>query len=78
MTPKKLRLLEFLLIGLLMGTGEDLIAVLLATGEPFTWKILGVVFLVALPFAYISEYVVDHPKFWGKIFKNPPAGGEEE
>lgn len=69
MSVKKLRFLEFLLIGLIMGTGEDLLAVILATGEPFTWKILGVVFLVALPFAFISEYVVDHPKFWRIFFK---------
>ncbi|MDP2705724.1 MAG: hypothetical protein Q8O49_00775 [bacterium] len=69
MSPKKLRFLEFLLVGLIMGTGEDLLAVIFATGEPFTWKILGIVFLVALPFAYISEYIVDHPKFWGRIFK---------
>lgn len=69
MTHKqKLRLLEFLIIGVVMGTAEDLIAVLLATDSHFSWKILIVVFLVALPFAFISEIVVDHPNFWKRIW----------
>lgn len=66
---KKLRLLEFLIIGVVMGVVEDLIAVTLATDSKFSWHILLVVFLVALPFAFISEIVVDHPKFWSKIFR---------
>lgn len=66
---KKLRLLEFLLIGVVMGVVEDLIAVILATDSKFSWSIVWVVFLVALPFAFISEIVVDHPKFWSKIFR---------
>jgi len=66
---KKLRLLEFLLIGVVMGVIEDLIAVVLATDSKFSWDIVWVVFLVALPFAFISEVVVDHPKFWSKIFR---------
>jgi hypothetical protein len=29
---------------------------------------LGIVFAIALPFAFVSEYVVDHPKFWRTAF----------
>jgi hypothetical protein len=58
------RTLEFLVIGLVMGVTEDLLAVWLSTGEPITWSVLGMVIVVALPFAFLSEYVVDHPKFW--------------
>ena len=58
------RTMEFLVIGLIMGVSEDLLAVWLSTGEPITWSVLGIVVAVALPFAFISEYVVDHPKFW--------------
>lgn len=65
----KLRILEFLVIGVIMGVVEDLIAVLLATDSKFSWDIVWIVFLVALPFAFISEIVVDHPKFWSKIFR---------
>ena len=66
---KTLRFLEFFLIGVVLGIFEDVLAVWFATGEPITLKVIGVVFLVALPFAIISEYVVDHPKFWKTIFK---------
>lgn len=58
------RTLEFLVVGLLMGVTEDLLAVWLTTGEPITWSVLGIVVAVAVPFAFLSEYVVDHPKFW--------------
>lgn len=75
MTHKqKIRLVEFLIIGVVMGTLEDLIAVFFATDAKFSWHILIVVFLVALPFAVISELVVDHPNFWKKIW---PAIGSE-
>ena len=66
---KTLRFLEFFLIGVVLGIFEDVLAVWFATGEPITLKVIGVVFLVALPFAIISEYIVDHPKFWKTIFK---------
>ncbi|MCP6720180.1 MAG: hypothetical protein KJI72_02550 [Patescibacteria group bacterium] len=65
---KTLRFLEFFLIGVVLGIFEDVLAVWFATGEPITPKVIGIVFLVALPFAVISEYIVDHPKFWRTIF----------
>lgn len=61
------RTMEFLVIGLVMGVTEDLLAVWLSTGEPITWSVLGIVIVVALPFAFLSEYVVDHPKFWRNV-----------
>jgi len=60
------RLLEFLVIGLAMGITEDLLAVWLTTGEAITWSVFGIVFAIALPFAFLSEFVVDHPDFWKK------------
>jgi len=61
---KKLRLIEFLIIGILFGVIEDLLAVMLVTGESVDLRILGIVFSVAIPFAFISEIIVDHPRFW--------------
>ena len=63
-SERSMRIIEFLVIGLIMGVTEDLLAVWLSTGEPITWSVLGIVIAVALPFAFVSEYVVDHPKFW--------------
>lgn len=64
---KKLRLIEFLFIGIIMGTAEDLLAILFATDAQIDARVFIVVILVALPFAFISEIVVDHPRFWEKV-----------
>ncbi|MDY6769785.1 MAG: hypothetical protein SVU88_02320 [Candidatus Nanohaloarchaea archaeon] len=53
------RFLEFLVIGVAMGVVEDLIAVKLATGAALDWRVLWIVVLVAIPFAAVSELVVD-------------------
>ena len=61
------RLLEFFVIGLVFGIIEDLLAITLTTNAKLEWSTVLVVFFIALPFAVISELVVDHPKFWQKI-----------
>lgn len=63
----RLRLLEFLLIGVIMGVLEDLIAITVATDATISPHVIWIVFLVALPFAFLSEVVVDHPRFWERI-----------
>lgn len=73
---KKIRIVEFLVIGLLMGMAEDLIAIAFATESTINPKIILVVFLVALPFAFISEVVVDHPRFWEKIWPPKKEGNK--
>ncbi len=64
---RTIRFLEFALIGVIMGTIEDSLAVYFVTGESVTFDTLWIIVLVALPFAFLSEYVVDHPKFWEKL-----------
>lgn len=66
---KTIRFIEFLSVGVFMGIAEDLIAVYFATGEKITPDVFWIVFVVALPFAFISEYIVDHPKFWKFVFR---------
>lgn len=56
------RFLEFVVIGVLFGTVEDLIAVKLATGETIDLYMIGVVVAVAVPFAAFSELYIDHPE----------------
>ena len=65
---KKLRIVEFVVIGVVMGVIEDLIAIFFATDATINLNVIWVVLAVALPFAFISEVVVDHPRFWQKIF----------
>jgi hypothetical protein len=52
-------LVEFFFVGLLMGVVEDVLAIKLATNAQITLDTFKVAFLVALPFAFISELLVD-------------------
>ena len=54
-----IRLLEFFVVGLVMGVTEDIIAIKLATDAVITPHVFKVAFLVAIPFAIFSELVVD-------------------
>lgn len=54
------RFLEFLVVGIVMGTIEDLIAVRLVTGEAVDPRTIFIVVGVAIPFAAFSELIVDH------------------
>lgn len=56
------RFLEFFIIGVVMGITEDIIAVSASTGALVTWRVILIVALVAIPFAIISELIVDHFK----------------
>ena len=56
-------LFEFLVFGIVIGIIEDVLAVKITTGEPITLKIVGIVILIAIPFAIIGELVVDHVDF---------------
>ncbi len=60
----KIRLIEFFVIGVLFGVAEDLLAITLAIDGVFKWQYLGVAAMVAVPFAFLSEIIVDHPNFW--------------
>lgn len=59
-----IRFLEFLIIGIVMGLIEDLLAVSLATDATIDSRVILIVLAVAVPFAALSELVVDHPRFW--------------
>lgn len=64
MNRKRLnRFLEFLIIGVVMGVTEDLIAVKLTTGAEITLNVIFIILLVAVPFAAFSELVVDRTDF---------------
>jgi len=64
---QKIRLIEFIVIGIVMGLSEDILAIIFATDAEITPRIILIVLAVAVPFAFISEIVVDHPRFWQKV-----------
>ena len=57
--------LEFFFVGLLMGIFEDLLAIHFATDAKITFEVVKVAFFVALPFAFLSEILVDYGVFRG-------------
>lgn len=64
--------LEFLIFGIIVGIAEDLIAIRFATEAKITWQVVGIVFLVAIPFAFLGEVLVDRIDFvsiFQKLFK---------
>lgn len=61
---KKLQFIEFLIIGIMVGLAEDLLAIFFATDAKITWHVVWIVLLIAIPFAVFSELIVDHPRFW--------------
>jgi len=69
MKISRLRLLEFFIVGLALGVMEDLIAIWLATDSYIDLRVILIAALVALPFAIISEIIVDQKRF-PKFIKN--------
>lgn len=59
---------EFLVFGVIIGVIEDLLAVYFTTGEMITWTTVGIVILIAVPFAVIGELFADNVDFI-KIYK---------
>lgn len=64
--------LEFFVFGVVMGVVEDLIVITVLTGQPFSWQVVGVVFLVTLPFAAIGEIIVDRHDWFAWLRAHTP------
>jgi len=52
-------LLEFFFVGLVMGITEDMLAIYFATDEQISLETFWVAAAIAIPFAIISEIIVD-------------------
>lgn len=63
----KLRILEFIVAGLLLDLIENIVTVKFATHERITWQIVWVAFLVVIPFAVVTELIIDHPRFRERV-----------
>lgn len=57
------RFVEFLVIGSMMGVTEDITAINVATDAEDAVEMIGNILVVALPFAGLSELLVDNPAF---------------
>lgn len=54
---------EFLIFGVLFGVVEDLTAFYFAVGDKINFKIIITLFLITIPFAFISEFLIDRVDF---------------
>lgn len=59
---------ELLVFGIIIGIVEDIVAIKLATDQPITWNVIGIIVLVAIPFAVLGEVVFDRIDF-ARIFQ---------
>lgn len=71
-------LLAFFLVGLAMGITEDLIAIHFSTGAEITPHVFLIASLVALPFALVSEILIDFELLRRILFKNPERKGNSQ
>jgi len=69
MTTRKLRILEFIIIGLIANSLDNIVAIRYAAGVSLTPAVFAKLFLFVVPFAILSELIVDHPNFWKKVMK---------
>jgi len=69
MTIRKLRIIEFVIIGLIANSLDNIIAIRFAAHAALTPAVLARLFLFVVPFAILSELIVDHPDFWKKVMK---------
>jgi len=66
----KLRILEFIIAGLILDLTENIISIKLTTNAKITSDVFLIAFMVVVPFAIITEIIIDHPKFWSTIFRS--------
>jgi hypothetical protein len=63
-----LRILEFVVAGVLLDLVENTLVFKAATGRTFVLHEVGIAMLIIVPFAVLTELVIDHPRFWHKLF----------
>ena len=78
LSKKKLRIIEFLFIGVLFGLIEDVIAVKAVSDAVINPRVILTILAVAIPFAIVSELIVDHPRFWINIRLRRPDDEDDE
>lgn len=65
----KLRILEFVVAGILIDLAENFIVVKATTGRALVLKELGIAVLIIIPFAIVTEIIIDHPRFWHRLLR---------
>jgi hypothetical protein len=62
-----LRILEFVVAGVLLDLLETATVFRVTAGRSLVLKEIGLAILVIIPFAIITEIIIDHPRFWHRL-----------
>ena len=65
----KIRILEFIVAGIMLDLIENAIVFKAASGRALAFEEMGTAILVIIPFAILTELVIDHPRFWHRLFR---------
>lgn len=65
----KLRILEFVVAGILLDFIENILTVKFGTDAELDADLFLIALVVVIPFAILTELVIDHPRFWSKILR---------
>ncbi|MCC6934760.1 MAG: hypothetical protein IT406_03695 [Candidatus Yanofskybacteria bacterium] len=65
----KFRILEFIVAGILLDLVENLVVFKVAAGRTLVLEEMLVAVAVIVPFAAVTELVIDHPRFWHRLFR---------
>ena len=68
-TNFKLRILEFIVAGLILDTVENIISIKLSTDAKITMDVVWVALMVVIPFSIVTEFIIDHPNFWHRVLR---------
>jgi hypothetical protein len=64
----KVRILEFVLAGIIIDLLENAVTIKLTTGATMTFDMVLIALVVVIPFSIVTELIIDHPKFWPHLF----------
>ena len=63
-----LRILEFVIAGILLDLVETATVFRVTTGRGLIAEEIGLAVLIIVPFAIVTELIIDHPRFWHRLF----------
>ncbi|HXV26879.1 MAG TPA: hypothetical protein VD862_02570 [Candidatus Paceibacterota bacterium] len=65
----RLRLAEFLVSGVLVHLVVTIIIFRMFVGRGLTAGEFGLAVAIIIPFSALTEFVIDHPRFWHRLFR---------
>ena len=65
----KLRILEFIVAGVAVDFAENMFIMRATSGRYLVLEEMLLALMIIIPFAIVTEFVIDHPRFWHRLFR---------